>query len=144
MPFPLCAQIFEFLVQTPIFKEIRRAIYIDERSTRRSLARRVLAIYWLKKSFLSKVKGMNDHGIRRTFPLYALILPKYEIKKVVDERSTLTSDLHVDRLQGGFLTFTVGKTQFRGLCLSPLGRALSELSKYAIKKGGHFILRQSL
>ena len=55
--FPLYAQIFEFLVQTPIFKEIRRAIYIDERST-------------------------------------------------FDERSTLTSDLHVDRSQGGFWLFT--------------------------------------
>ena len=32
-----------------------RAIYIDERSTCRSLATRFLAIYWLKKSFLSKV-----------------------------------------------------------------------------------------
>ena len=40
---------------------------------------RILAVSWLKKSFLSKVKGMNDHGIRRTFPLYALVLPKYEI-----------------------------------------------------------------
>jgi len=27
----------------------------------------------LKKSFLSKVKGMNDRGIRRTFPLCAQI-----------------------------------------------------------------------
>ena len=44
----------------------------------------------------------------------------------------------------GFLTFTVGKTQFRGLCLLPLSRALGQLSKYEIKKGGHFILRQSL
>ena len=52
--------------------------------------------------------------------------------------------LHVDRLAQGFFTFTVGKTQFRGLCLLPLSRALSELSKYEIKKGGHFILRQSL
>ena len=44
----------------------------------------------------------------------------------------------------GILTFKVGKTQFRGLCLSPLSRALGQLSKYEIKKGGHFILRQSL
>ena len=36
------------------------------------------------------------------------------------------------------------RTQFRGLCLSPLSRALGQLSKYEIKKGGHFILRQSL
>merc|ERR1711860_467649 len=103
MPFPLCAQIFEFLVQTPIFKELRRAIYIDERSTCRSLARRFLAIYWLKKSFLSKVKGMNDHGIRRTFPLCAHFFeflvqtPIFkEIRRAIyiDERSTSTSDLH--------------------------------------------------
>ena len=64
--------------------------------------------------------------------------------KVASERSTSPSDLHVDRSAQGFLTFTVGKTQFRGLCLLPLSRALSELSKYEIKKGGHFILRQSL
>ena len=44
----------------------------------------------------------------------------------------------------GFLTFTVGKTQFRGLCFLSLSRALSELSKYEIKKGGHFILRMIL
>ena len=43
------------------------------------LGPRFLAVFWLKKSFLSKVKGMNDRGIRRTFPLYALVLPKYEI-----------------------------------------------------------------
>ena len=35
----------------------------------------------------------------------------------------------------------MGKTQFRGLCL--LSRALGQLSKYEIEKGGHFILRQS-
>ena len=52
--------------------------------------------------------------------------------------------LHVDHSAQGFLTFKVGKTQFRGLCLSPLSRALGQLSKYEIKKGGHFILRQSL
>ena len=63
--FPLCARIFEFLVQTPIFKKF--------------VGPRFLAVYWLKKSFLSKVKGMNDRGIRLTFPLYALVLPKYEI-----------------------------------------------------------------
>ena len=47
----------------------------------------------------------------------------------------MKSDLHVDRSAQGFLTFTVGKTQFQGLCLLPLSRALSELSKYEIKKG---------
>ena len=31
----------------------------------------------------------------------------------------------------------MGKTQFRGLCLLPLSRALGQLSKYEIKKGGH-------
>ena len=34
----------------------------------------------LTQIFLSKVKGMNDRGIRRTFPLYALVLPKYKFK----------------------------------------------------------------
>ena len=28
---------------------------------------------------LGKVKGMNDRGIRRTFPLCARVLPKFEI-----------------------------------------------------------------
>ena len=32
-------------------------------------------------------------------------------------------------------TFKEGKTQFRGLCLSPLSRALGQLSKYEIKRG---------
>ena len=52
--------------------------------------------------------------------------------------------IHVDHYARGFLTVKVGKTKFRGLCLSPLSRALGQLSKYEIKKGGHFILRQSL
>ena len=56
-----------------------RIVYKSEWSTCRSLGPRFLAVYWLKKSFLSKVKGMNDRGIRLTFPLYALVLPKYEI-----------------------------------------------------------------
>ena len=46
---------------------------MSERSTCRSLGTRFLAVYWLKKSFLSKVKGMNDWGIRGTFPLCAQI-----------------------------------------------------------------------
>ena len=45
--------------------------------------------------------------------------------------------LHVDQSPQGFLTFKVGKTQFRGLCLSPLSRALGQLSYYE-KKGGSF------
>ena len=49
-------------------------------------------------------------------------------------------DLHVDRSAQGFLTFTMGKTQFRGLCLLPLSRALKgfatfwEFSFYGQKK----------
>ena len=39
--------------------------------------------------------------------------------KVASERSTSPSDLHVDRSAQGFLTFTMGKTQFRWLCLLP-------------------------
>ena len=50
----------------------------------------------------------------------------------------VSSDVqHVDQSPQG-LTFKVGKTQFRWLCLLPLSRALSELSKYEIKKGGSF------
>ena len=83
-------------LKTPIFKKFARLVYkrdwststIDlhsrlvykrDWSTCRPIATRFLAVYWLKKSFLSKVKGMNDRGIRQTFPLYALVLPKYEI-----------------------------------------------------------------
>ena len=75
--FPLCAQIFEFLVQTPIFKEIRRAIYIDE-------------------------------------------------------RSTSTSDLHVDRLQGGFWLFTGWKNLFWARLKAWMIMALGELSPYML------------
>ena len=46
-----------------------------------------------------------------------------------------TNGLHVDQSPQGFLTFKVGNTQFRGLCLSPLSRALGQQSKYEIKKG---------
>ena len=54
-------------------------VYKREWSTCRTVVTRFLAVYWLKKYFLSKVKGMNDQGIGPTFPLYALVLPKYEI-----------------------------------------------------------------
>ena len=61
------------------FKGRVRMVDKSEWSTCRPFGPRFLAVYWLKKSFLSKVKGMNDRGIRLTFPLYALVLPKYEI-----------------------------------------------------------------
>ena len=39
----------------------------------------------------------------------------------------------------GFLTVKVGKTKFRGLCLSPLSRTLCQLTKLIRnKKGGSF------
>ena len=75
----LSPYVLEFLVQTPIFKKFALLVYMRYWSTCRPVATRFLAVYWLKKSFLSKVKGMNDRGIRRTFPLYARFLPKYEI-----------------------------------------------------------------
>ena len=40
-----------------------RMVYKREWSICRPLATRFLAVYWLKKSFLSKAKGMNDRGI---------------------------------------------------------------------------------
>ena len=58
--------------------------------------------------------------------------------KVASEWYTSPDGLHVDHSAQGFLTFKVGKTQFKGLCLLPLSRALGQLSKYEIKKGGSF------
>ena len=42
--------------------------------------------------------------------------------------STCSSGLHVDQ---------TCNTHFQEICLSPLSRALGQLSKYEIKKGGH-------
>ena len=67
-----CAQIFEFLVQTPIFKKFVRVIYKSERSTCRSLGTRFLTVYWLKKSFLIKVKVDPD-------PLFPNVDPRIRI-----------------------------------------------------------------
>ena len=39
----------------------------------------VFVVYWLKKSFLSKVKGMNERGIMRTFHTCAQVWPKIAI-----------------------------------------------------------------
>ena len=61
--FPLCSN-FEFLVQTPIFTKIVRAIYMY-------IARHEdFGCLLVEKSFLSKIKDMNDRVIRRTFPLF--------------------------------------------------------------------------
>ena len=47
--------------------------------------------------------------------------------------------IHVDHYARGFLTVKVGKTKFRGLCLSPLSRTLCQLTKLIRnKKGGSF------
>ena len=48
-------------------------VYMFQWSSCRPVATRYLAVYWLKKSFLSQVKDMNDRGIKRTFPLRARI-----------------------------------------------------------------------
>ena len=65
-----------------MFSSVKSAVLIDNRGPYRLAsndpARQqvfehwFLAVYWLKKPFLSKVKGMNDRGI---FPLCALVLP---------------------------------------------------------------------
>ena len=78
-----------------------------------------------KKSFEQKVVSLKGTDCPKTENLCNFVI----------ERSTSPSDLHVDRSAQGFFTFTVEKTQFRGLCLLPLSRALSELSKYETKKG---------
>ena len=52
-----------------------------------------------------------------------------------------SAGLYLDHYGRGFFTFKVVKTQFRGLCLSPLSRTLGQLSKYEIKKRDHFIFR---
>ena len=44
-------------------------VYKREWSTCRTVVTRFLAVYWLKIFFLSKVKGLNDRGIRQTFPI---------------------------------------------------------------------------
>ena len=84
---------FEFLVQTHIFKKL------SELGTCTPLSMRFLAVYCSKKSFLSNVKGMNDRGIMQTFHICARFLRW----------------VHVSQSARGFLTFKVGKTQFRGL-----------------------------
>ena len=56
------------LAQKRFFKPVNSQKPLSEWSTCRPLATRFLAVYWLKKSLLSKFKGMNNRGIRRTFP----------------------------------------------------------------------------
>ena len=68
---------------------------------------------------------MNDRGIRRSFPLYARFCLNMRLKGRV-----LMVYIALDHYTQGFLTFKVGKTQFQGLCLLPLSRALGQLSKY--------------
>ena len=47
-------------------------VYMQKCFTCRNYRARFLAVCWLKKSFLSKVKGMNDWGIMQTFSTYVL------------------------------------------------------------------------
>ena len=86
-----------------------------------------LAVYCLKKSFLSKVKGMNDRGTKRTFHICARVLPKIEILRYC------RNGVHVPHSVRGYLTFKVGKTQFRGLysgsmLITPKRQSLNGLS----------------
>ena len=50
----------------------------------------------------------------------------------IDERSTSTSDLHVDRLQGGFWLFTGWKNLFWARLKAWMIMALGELSPYML------------
>ena len=59
-----------------LLKNLANAYFQEIRPNGLQVRPKILAVYWLNKSFLSKVKGMNDRGIRRTYPLYALVLPK--------------------------------------------------------------------
>ena len=86
-----------------------------------------LAVYCLKKSFLSEVKGMNDRGTKRTFHICARVLPKIEILRYC------RNGVHVPHSVRGYLTFKVGKTQFRGLysgsmLITPKRQSLNGLS----------------
>ena len=79
---------------------------------------------WLKKSFLTKVKGMNDRGIMRTFHICALgFCLKLSFKGIV-EMGYMSKLSTCTPFSSRFLIYKVGKTQFRGLCLSPLTGAL--------------------
>ena len=68
--FHLCARVFEFLVQTHIFKKCLCGVLyptqtpgtLSEWGTCTPRSMRFLAVYCL-----GKVKGMNDRGITRTF-----------------------------------------------------------------------------
>ena len=63
------------------------------------------------------------------------VFPTFKVKKPCAEWSTCRPLGLVDQSHQGFFTFKVGKTKFRGLCLSTLSPALGQLSKYDIKRG---------
>ena len=77
---PYVLGFFLFLVQTPIFKKFQ--VYMRNWSTSANGLhvdqswRVFLDVNWLKKSFLSKAWMI---GLLGELPLYALVLPKYEI-----------------------------------------------------------------
>ena len=45
--------------------------YMSKWGTCTPFSTRLLAVHWLKKSFSSKVKDMNDRGIMKTFHICA-------------------------------------------------------------------------
>ena len=85
--------------------------------------------------FLSVVGSF--FGYKRPLPLLCYVTC-YVVLDIVGQKVLVgRRGFAVPHSVRGFSTFKVGNTQFRGLCLSPLSRALGQLSKYEIKKGGH-------
>ena len=70
--FHLCDQVFEFLVQTHISRnwvQCRNGVHVPHS----------VWGFWLFIGWKSKVKGMNDQGIMRTFLICVRVLPEIEI-----------------------------------------------------------------
>ena len=86
------------------FPVLSEWVTLSEWGTCTPFSMRFLAIYWLEKSFLSKVKGMDDRGIILTFHRCAQVFEFFSANTHLSEWGTCLNWVHSAR---GFWLFTV-------------------------------------